>query len=148
MVNESYLPFPAKVRIQLVRETPDYPSPQITGPDDVRTVLQGYFQAQDREHLVCLHLSSSNKILGIEVVSIGSLNASIVHPREVLKSAVLSNAASIILAHNHPSGELKPSKEDLAVTERIKQACQIMDIKLLDHIIFGHHGIYSIMHHS
>lgn len=78
-----------------------------------------------------------NKIIGHRVVSIGSLSASIVHPREVFKEAIKVNAASIIVAHNHPSGDPSPSGEDVAVTKRLVKAGKIMDINVLDHIIIG-----------
>ena len=82
-------------------------------------------------------LNTKNSIVGIQEITRGSLSASIVHPREVYKAAILHNAASIILAHNHPSGSPSPSREDIAVTERILKAGKILDIPLLDHVIIG-----------
>ena len=84
-----------------------------------------------------MHLDGKNRIICIDLVSIGSLNQSIVHPREVFKTACLSNAAAIILVHQHPTGDPTPSSEDIAITRRMKEAGEIMGIKILDHIIVG-----------
>lgn len=89
-----------------------------------------------------LTLNTKNEIAGIHIVSVGSLNASIVHPREVFKLAVLNNANSIICFHNHPSGDPTPSKEDLTITKRLVEAGDIMGIKLYDHVIVGENGLY------
>ncbi len=82
-------------------------------------------------------LNTKNNITGINVVSIGSLNSSLVHPREVFKAAILGNAAAIILAHNHPSGDPSPSPEDLEITRRLVEAGKILGIEVLDHVIIG-----------
>ncbi len=111
----------------------------IHGPEDavhtINTILNLENEAQ--EVLVALLLNTKNNIVGIQEISRGSLSASIVHPREVFKAAILHNAASIILAHNHPSGHPSPSREDIAITERIAKAGKILDIQLLDHVIVG-----------
>ena len=111
----------------------------IHGPEDavhaINTILNLDNEAQ--EVLVTLMLNTKNDIVGIQEITRGSLSASIVHPREVYKAAILHNAASIILAHNHPSGDPDPSREDIAVTERILKAGKILDIPLLDHVIIG-----------
>lgn len=111
----------------------------IRGPEDavhaINTILNLNNEAQ--EVLVTLMLNTKNSIVGIQEITRGSLAASIVHPREVYKAAILHNAASIILAHNHPSGSPSPSREDIAVTERILKAGKILDIPLLDHVIIG-----------
>ena len=96
----------------------------------------------DREKFVALYLDVKNVPNCIEIISIGSLNSSIVTPREVFKSAVMSNSNSIIVAHNHPSGSLEPSKEDVNVTLRLKEAGKILGIQLLDHIIVNYDGKY------
>ena len=100
-------------------------------------------QTLSQEHLYCFCCDIKNNVKSIEMVSKGSLNTSIVHPREVLKAAILSNAASIILVHNHPSGDPEPSSEDFAITGRMKKACDILGINLLDHIIIGNNNYYS-----
>lgn len=110
---------------------------QISSPKDVFPIVQNYLNGADREHLVLITLNTKNVINSISTVSIGSLNSSVVHPREVFKPAILSNAASIIMAHNHPSGNVEPSKEDINISHRIKEASKILGIELLDHIIVG-----------
>lgn len=91
----------------------------------------------DREHFVVLHLNSKNMLLAKETVSIGSLNSSIVHPREVFRGAVMHGSAAIILAHNHPSGDPTPSNEDKILTSRLCEAGELLGIRVLDHIIVG-----------
>ena len=110
---------------------------QISSPDDVFRIVNKYLDGADREHLVLLTLDTKNKITSINTVSIGSINTSIVHPREVFKTAILSNASSVILSHNHPSGDVTPSKEDVDITKRIKECGRILGIELLDHVIIG-----------
>jgi DNA repair protein RadC len=97
----------------------------------------------DREKRLSLILNSRNQVVGIDDVSVGGLNSSIIHPREVYKSAILANAASIILVHNHPSSDLKPSKDDLMITRRLWEAGKIIEIDLLDHVIVGRDGFLS-----
>ncbi len=110
---------------------------QISSPNDVFTIVNKYLDGTDREHLVLLTLDVKNKITSINTVSIGSINTSIVHPREVFKTAILSNASSVILTHNHPSGDVTPSREDIDITNRIKECGRILGIELLDHVIIG-----------
>lgn len=90
-----------------------------------------------KEHFITLHLDGKNRIIAMDRVSEGSLNQSIVHPREVFKTACLSSAASIIMIHNHPSGDPTPSQEDLQITRRLKEGGELLGIKVLDHIIVG-----------
>ena len=92
---------------------------------------------ETKEHFLCLHLDGKNRILCIDRVSIGSLNQSVVHPREVFKSACLVSAAALILVHNHPSGDPTPSGEDISITKRLKEAGEIIGIPVLDHIVIG-----------
>lgn len=96
-----------------------------------------------QEHFKVIYLDTKNKIIADENISIGSLNASIVHPREVFKNAVKRSANSIIAMHNHPSGDPTPSREDIEITKRIKQAGELLGITLLDHIIIGDHRYIS-----
>lgn len=117
---------------------------QISLPDDVFRIVNKYLDGADREHLVLLTLDIKNKITSINTVSIGSIDTSIVHPREVFKTAILSNASSIILAHNHPSGDVTPSKEDINITHRIKECGKILGIELLDHLIIGDDNYSSL----
>jgi DNA repair protein RadC len=106
---------------------------------DAQTVyaLFSFLKQETKEHFIALHLDAKNKILCIDRVSAGTLTGSFIHPREVLKTALLSSAASLLLIHNHPSGDPTPSREDIAVTEKLKGAGDIMGIPILDHIIIG-----------
>ena len=115
-------PKPASVpiyRVTLVREgrVPCY-NQQIRSSADASTLLHTYLANVDREHFVIILLNQKNRVIGVSTVSVGSLTASVVHPREVFKPAILSNAAAIILAHNHPSGQPQPSQEDRVLTVR------------------------------
>ncbi|MEW6020276.1 MAG: DNA repair protein RadC [Pseudomonadota bacterium] len=92
-------------------------------------------RSQDREHFLVLYLNARNVMIRQETVSVGSLNANIVHPREVFRPAIIHGAASVILAHNHPSGDVSPSREDLNLTERLVEAGRLLGIEVLDHLI-------------
>ena len=92
---------------------------------------------ETKEMFITLHLDTKNRIICMDIVSIGSLNQSIVAPRELFKTACLSSAAAVICIHNHPTGDPSPSSEDIAITRRLKEAGEIMGIKVLDHIIIG-----------
>ena len=105
-------------------------------------VLRPCFDGLDREQFVVCGLDAKHRIIGINIVSIGSLSLSIVHPREVFKALILMNAAAWLCAHNHPSGEITPSREDLALTKRLREAGELLGITLLDHLILGE-GCYS-----
>jgi len=111
--------------------------PSIGGPQDVSNLLMPELRYQKKEHLKSILLNTKNRVLAIKTVSVGDLSSSIVHPREVYKDAVIASAASIIVAHNHPSGDPTPSAEDVAVTKRLIQSGEIMGIDLLDHIVLG-----------
>lgn len=110
---------------------------KIIGSKTAAQILEKYLDGIDREHLVIMGLNTKNFVNIINTVSIGSLNSSIVHPREVLKPVILGNCASFIMGHNHPSGDSTPSKEDITITNRIKECGRILGIELLDHIIIG-----------
>lgn len=130
------------VRVQLVRDNDSAEERSIESPQSAVDVARHLSDA-DREHLLVLHLSARNGLLGMETVSIGSLTAAIVSPREVFKAAILSNAASIILIHNHPSGAADPSREDHETTRRVLKAGDLLGIPLQDHIIIADGGYYS-----
>ncbi len=93
------------------------------------------FRKAKKEYFCVFFLDTQNKITGKEVISIGTLNASLIHPRETFRTAILKNCCSVIVAHNHPSGSLEPSDEDLAVTKRLKDAGKLLGIEVLDHVI-------------
>ena len=116
----------------------------VRGPDDVVALIGRKLLAESREHFVVLLLNARHECVAVETVSIGSLNASIVHPREVFRPAVLAAAASIIVAHNHPSGDPEPSPEDLAVTRRLREAGDLLGIELLDHLVVAERGYVSL----
>lgn len=115
----------------------------IRGPDDVVAVVGRKLKREPREHFLVLLLNARHEVLGKETVSIGSLNASIVHPREVFRPAVLQAAASIVLVHNHPSGDPEPSEEDLSITKRLVQVGDLLGISVLDHVIVASRGHVS-----
>ena len=128
-------------RVQLVRET-GVERLTLDGPSDVADILYHYLEHEDREHFVTLMLDAKSRVIGLHTVSIGTLCASLVSAREVFKAAILSNAASIVLGHNHPSGDVTPSPEDIHVTGLLKKAGAILDIEVLDHVIIGEDGAY------
>jgi DNA repair protein RadC len=110
--------------------------PAITRPGDIVSVIAD-IKAKRKEHFLAVFLNARNQVICREEVSVGSLNASLVHPREVFSPAVGSSAASVILAHNHPSGDVTPSREDIELTRRMVQAGEIMGIEVMDHVIIG-----------
>ena len=116
---------------------------KITSPNDVVDVFQNTLKHYKVEHFIAVFLSTKNTIIGSETISVGSLNASIVHPREVFNRAIKKHAASIVVLHNHPSGDTTPSREDLNITTRLCEAGKILGIEVLDHIIIGFQGYYS-----
>lgn len=115
---------------------------KITSSDDVFEELKDYSTAR-QEHFIVCYLDGAHNIIENRVITVGTLNQSLVHPREVFSPAIEKRAASIIIAHNHPSGILKPSEEDLSVTQRLKEAGKILGIELLDHIILIENGFLS-----
>lgn len=124
------------VSIQMVKESSlRYQYRKILKPDDVRPLVTEFIGNKDREHFGVICLDTKNQPTNIMTVSIGTLNSSMVHPREVFKSAILSNSASIIAFHNHPSGNPEPSGTDLEITKRLVEAGSIIGINLIDHVI-------------
>jgi DNA repair protein RadC len=99
--------------------------------------LFSFLQQETKEYFIALHLDGKNRIVCFDIVSVGSLNQSIVHPRELFKTALLSSAAALILVHNHPTGDPTPSREDLSITKRLCEAGEIIGVKVLDHIVCG-----------
>jgi DNA repair protein RadC len=120
---------------RLEADAGDRPKPVLKSPDDVAAEVRRQLKGKKKEHFVVLCLDTRNRLIGSRLVSVGSLDTSIVHPREVFKEAVSSCAASVIFAHNHPSGDPEPSKEDIELTRRLAKAGEIMGIDVLDHII-------------
>ncbi|WP_057911830.1 RadC family protein [Peribacillus muralis] len=116
----------------------------IRSPEDGANYCMEEMRFLSQEHFVCLYLNTKNQVLQKTTVFIGSLNASIVHPREVFKEAFRRSAASIICLHNHPSGDPTPSREDIEVTKRLVECGRIIGIEVLDHIIIGEHKYVSL----
>lgn len=116
----------------------------ITCPDDAAEYAMPRLMNEQREHFAVILVNAKNRIIGMPIISIGSLTASVVHPREVFKSAIKHTAAAMILVHNHPSGDPTPSKEDIITTKRLVEAGKLMDIPVLDHIIIGRNKYISL----
>lgn len=135
----------SQVSIRLVQESPLLSDESINTPEQAVKVLGEWLEGMDRELVCVLNLQADLKPINMNIVSMGALNEAQVHPREVMKSAILSNAACMMLLHNHPSGSLKPSKEDVKVTDMMHQVGNLLQIPLVDHIIIGKNKqFYSI----
>ena len=120
----------------------------IRSPEDIFAIMaQGYENAVV-ETAQMLALDTKNKIIGVFTISTGSLNSSIIHPRDVFQRAILSNAASVILVHNHPSGDPTPSPEDMELTRRLVEAGKMLDIEVLDHVVIGEGRFASLKEHG
>lgn len=131
------------VSLKLVKESSVlYETRKISNPYDAYTLVKNFLVDSDREKFVVACLDTKNQPVNISIVSIGSVNSIVVHPREVFKVAVLSNASKIIFFHNHPSGNLNYSKEDETITNRLKECGEILGIELVDHIIVGDNNEY------
>ena len=133
-----------KYKLELVKESSKVyeVESKVSSPSGVRDYLEQIFKLsiQAEEVVVILVLDSKNSVIGAFEVSRGSLNTSMAHPREVFKRALLLNGASIILAHNHPSGDVTPSKEDISITRRLVDGGKLLGVELLDHVIVGEDG--------
>lgn len=126
------------VSLRLVKECSVlYQNRRIASPEDAVGILKDFIEDCDREQFIVITVNTKNEPTSISTVSLGTLNTSLVHPREVFKVALLANGASIILAHNHPSGDPTPSREDLEITKKLVEIGQLMGIEVLDHIIIG-----------
>lgn len=130
------------VRIkQEIREV-ETPHIRITGSDIAAEVATKFIGDEDREVFFVMCLNTKNEVVAVHRCHVGHLNSSLVHPREVFKSAILNNSASIIVAHQHPSGDVSPSEADKQVSRRLKDAGEILGIELLDSLIVNHRGCY------
>ena len=129
-----------KVSVRLVKDSPLLSDRKITQPEDAIYLLSEILKECDREVLCVINLKADGTPINCSVVSVGGLSSSIAHPREILKSSILSNAANMILMHNHPSGDLSASQEDIMVTDRMAKLCNLVGIPLLDHVIVGNDG--------
>lgn len=125
------------VSVRLVKDAPVYSEHRIVSPEAAVDVIGDLLCELDREVVCVINLKSDSTPINCSIVSIGAINQTIAHPREMLKTSILANAANIILMHNHPSGTLEPSREDTMLTDRMIQVCSLIGIPLLDHIIVG-----------
>jgi len=117
---------------------------RISFPPDVLPLVR-HFADRRQEHFICVSLNGANEVIATRVVSVGLVNKTQVHPREVFADPITDRASAVIVAHNHPSGSLEPSKEDLDITAQLKSAAEILGIRLLDHIVFNQKGYYSFL---
>jgi len=118
---------------------------KISEPSEVYKNFRFLFENEVKEKFIVFWLSSANSVIGFETITEGILNASLVHPREVFRGAIVSSCASIIIAHNHPSGNPEPSNEDITITKKLVEAGKIIDINVFDHIIFINDGYTSFV---
>jgi DNA repair protein RadC len=121
----------------------DSPVVKVSRPDDVLPLVPD-LATRRQEHFVCITLNGAGEVLGNRVVTVGLLNHSLVHPREVFADAITDRAASVICVHNHPSGSLEPSSQDIAITAQLKEAGALVGIPLIDHIIVSRNGHLSM----
>ena len=129
--------------LQMVQEKAQaYNISRITSASDVYSLLAEY-ATQEKEHFLMITLDGASKVIEKRVIHIGTLNQSLVHPREVFRPAILDNAVGVIVAHNHPSGTLEPSRADIQITQRLKEVAKLVGIELLDHVIISKEGYYS-----
>ncbi|MFA6608510.1 MAG: DNA repair protein RadC [Candidatus Paceibacterota bacterium] len=120
-------------------------SPEVLSAQDIWNLCAD-FRESKKEHFVAFYLDTQSRLIERQIISIGTLNNSLVHPREVFEPAIKLSAASVIIAHNHPSGSLEPSKEDKKVTERLKQSGELLGIEIIDHVILSKSGYLSFKH--
>lgn len=120
---------------------------KISLPPDVIPLIQHYADRK-QEHFICISLNGANEVIASRVVSVGLVNKTHVHPREVFADPITDRASTIIVAHNHPSSDLEPSKDDIAITKQLKAAGDTLGIRLLDHIIFNKKSYYSFLENN
>jgi len=136
-----------KAACELANRLDSYPEsdkqPVVKTPEDVVSLVGGRLKDKKKEHFLVLLLDTRGRLIRQSEISVGSLDSSIVHPREVFKEAISASAASVIFVHNHPSGEPEPSEDDVKLTERLVQAGEVMGIEVLDHVIVGSNSRYQ-----
>jgi DNA repair protein RadC len=132
------------VRVRLVAEPVGPFGPTLLCADDIARALHSELATLDREQFMALHLDVRNRLMSREVVAIGHLSSALVHPREVFKGAILANAASLVLVHDHPSGDPEPSREDVDITRRLVRAGELLGIPVVDHVVVAAGGHASI----
>jgi len=139
----NYIP---KVQVSMVKEI-YVNNPAYGCSEDVAKceIVEKELRNSDREKFICIHFNVKNQIISYEVVSIGCLSSAVVHPREVFKSAILANAASVVFMHNHPSGDTEPSLDDIESTKNLCKAGKILGIRVLDHLIITRNSYLSFI---
>ena len=133
-----------RCRVCLIRENASDEIIKINNESDAYELVKDELINSDREILLSVMLTVKNDLIGVETVSIGSITASTTTPRDIFKSAILANAVAIIVCHNHPSGELTPSKNDIEITKQLIAAGELLGIKVLDHLIVSNQGYRSL----
>ncbi len=137
-----------KAAFELANRLEDYPEADkkalVKTPEDIVALVKGKLKGKKKEHFLALLLDTRNQLIKVSEISVGSLDTSIVHPREVFKEAISASAASVILVHNHPSGSPEASEDDIKLTKRLAETGEIMGIDVLDHIIIGDKNYLSL----
>lgn len=138
------------VKVRLVREEPIFRERVVRNKDDAIDIMKEELSDYDREVFCILNLKTDGSVINMNIVSQGTLNASLISPREMFKSSILSNAAGVIMMHNHPSGNVKPSMEDYEATARMVKCGKLLDIRVVDHIVVGAESgkTYSFCEHG
>ncbi len=126
-------------------EFSELPKKKITSPQDFFDLFNPIMKEESKEVFLVAWLSTSNRVQGFEVVSSGTLCSAVVDPRAVFRSAIVANAAHLIVAHNHPSGNLEPSNEDISLTRKLVEVEKLLEINIFDHVIFGENGYTSFV---
>ena len=137
-----------KVAVRLVEEPPLLSKEQLDTPEKVVNAFAEELKQYDREVIAIINMQTDSKPINITIASMGAVDGALANPRELLKAAILSNATGIIMLHNHPSGNLLPSQLDVRITDKLKMVCDLIDVKLLDHIIVGRENKYYSFHEN
>lgn len=142
--------YPGEARLRLVtvlQTAAAEPGPSIRAPASAAEQARELLGEKDREQFMVFHLDGKHRLVSAETISVGTLTTSLVHPREVFKGAFLANAAAIICAHNHPSGDVEPSVEDRQVYERLRESAQLLGVPLLDFLVVSATASWSAREH-
>ncbi len=137
-----------KAAFELANRLEDYPEAGkkavVKTPEDIVALVKGRLKGKKKEHFLALLLDTRNRLIKVSEISVGSLDTSIVHPREVFKEAISASAAAVIFVHNHPSGDAEASEDDIKLTKRLAEVGEIMGIDVLDHVIIGDKNFLSL----
>ena len=125
------------VRVRMIPDRTLFSSKPVSNPEEAVNLIIREFRDLDREVFMVMNLTCHMQVINLDICSVGTLTYTVVHPRDIFKTSILSNAANVMLIHNHPSGELEPSREDLDITERMVSAGRILGIDVVDHLIIG-----------